>query len=614
MMRHMLRQHYARSAVAAACIAAAAVAQARPADGREPTFVRVFSETHAPLAGAEVTFVGCVPEIEGGPVDRVTAISDARGRVMAKLRTDLCHVAWATGPTTATGAAAVSTIEGYFAAGAMFDLSCSEVLEPQLLTIDGLGPWLPRGPVRLFVLGWNGAADFEVPAVDGGWMLPPSPLCKVPQVGVRTLELRTGDGQPLQWFQGVLANLVVPPPQEVPIVVVDDQGQPLAGVSIKRRVGQLQAWRLDGYGGATRSRWCECGRTDAAGRLVVTVPCEEAPLEHLGSQELLFFAEAPGRAQAVGGVRYRNVYVNDRRVEKFEGKELRFQLAASPPLVGRIAGLPSGTMVSMQAVAKLWSSDNGFMHDYRSWTVPVADDGKFEFVGLPEGLYSSRVSFWHPELQVAAPLLQAESAKKLPDALRADAAVAPIFTELRVRVLDAHGGPARGGVLQLGPGNRSGTQLRYSIARVPLDTAGSARLLVPNGLMALLAVTGHGFAGKLCDVAAGAANCELQLQPFATMPVRFLDNADQPIAGATLRVTRATTRGSSDPVQGLMQGMEGQLRWRMMQLRTGADGRLSIPFVPLEGVTLQLTLQSEKGATMPFEVEAADQEIELRLK
>ncbi|MCA8963341.1 MAG: hypothetical protein KDC48_00565 [Planctomycetes bacterium] len=610
----MLRLLHARSAAAAACLVAAAVAQARPADGREPTFVRVFSEAHAPLAGAEVTLVGCVPEIEGGPVDRVVAVSDARGRVMARLRTDLCYAAWATGPAAANGAAAVSNIEGYFAAGAMFDLSCDEVVEPQPISIAGLEPYLQRGPVRLFVLGWNSAADFELQAVDGGWVLPPSPLCKATQVGVRTLELRTGDGQPLLWFQGVLANLVVPPPKEVPIVVVDDKGQPLAGVSIKRRVGQLQAWRLDGYGGATRSRWSECGRTDAGGRLVATVPCEEAPLEHLGSQEFLFFAEAPGRTQVVGGVRYRNVYVNDHRVDKFEGKELRFELPAVPPLVGRCPDLPAGTMVSLQSVARLWSSDNGFMHDYRSWTVPLGDDGRFEFAGLPDGLYSSRVSFWHPDRQLKAPLLQAESAKKVPDVLRVDGAAAPVFSELQVSVLDVHGGPARGGVLQIGPGNRSGTQLRYSIARVPLDTAGSARLLLPPGPQALLAVTAHGFAGKLCVVPAGVASCELQLQPFAAMPVRFVDNDDQPIAGATLRVTRATTRGSSDPVQGLLQGMESQLRWRMMQLRTGADGRLSIPFVPIEGVTLQLTLQSDRGATMPFEIEAADEEVELRPK
>lgn len=610
----MWRLTYARASLVAAGLAAAGLAQARPADGREPTFVRVVDGARAPLAGAAVTFVGNLPEVESGPVDRVVVASDARGRAMARLRTDLCYSAWAVGPAAASGVAAVSPIEGLFSAGAMLELACDDDLAPQLVRLEGLEPWQQRGPFSLHVLGWNPAADFEVATVEGGWLLPPSPLCKQVQIGVMTLELRTADGQPLLWFQGDRGNLLVPPPQDMDLVAVDEKGKPLAGVAMRQRVGQLQPWRLDGYGGATRSAWRTLGQTDAEGRLRVQVPGSVDPLRAPGGMEVLVFGAAPGRVQVVGGVRHSNVYENDRRVDKFEGQVLRFAMAPSPPLVGRCAGLPAGTMANLLGVAKLWSSDNGFMHDHRSWCVPVAEDGSFRFEGLPADLYSARVSFWHPTLQLRAPMLQAEGVRKLPEAVRADASAAPAFAEVEVRVTDAHGGPARGAVLQLGPGNRGGTQLRYSIARVPLDTSGTARILVPPGPLALLATGTGGFVGQLVDVPAGAFRCDLQMKAFASMQVRFLGHDDQPIIGASPRVTRATTRGSSDPVGGLLQGMESNMRWRMTQLHTDAEGRLSIPFVPIEGITLQLTLNGAQGASPPFELEVSGEEIELRPK
>lgn len=604
-------------ALAIVAAAAAGVAQRPPAERREPTFVNVVGADRAALPFAAVTFVGCVPEFDGGPIDRVEAVADARGRVTVKLRADLCYAAWAVGQGAAAGespgAAAVSSVEGFFAAGAMLELRCDEVLEPRRVRIEGLEAWQAHGPFALSVLGWNRAADFEVPVVDGVFTLPPSPLCKPVQIGVLCLELRDGAGAPLLWSQGLDDPLVVPPPQTVELVAVDEHDKPLAGVTMRQRVGQLQPWRLDGYGGATRNRFRELGRTDAQGRLRVLVPYAEPPLASPGVGELLFFADAPGRAQVVGGVRQRAIYVQDRRVSEWQGDALQFKLVKCAPLAGKWRPVPAGTIAQLQTVAKLWSSDNGFMHDHRSWAVPVDPSGAFSFAGVPLDLNSARVSLWHPQGSLLAPLVPAESARRLPATFAPGEAAAPL-TEVSVQVRDAHGGPARGGVLQVGPGNRSGTQLRYSIARVPLDTAGTARMLVPPGPIALLAATAHGFVGQLLVVPERSIDCELQLQPFARMPVRLLDAADRPVADATARVMRASMRGSSDPVQGLILGMESHVRWRMSQLRTGADGRLSIPFVPCEGISLHVALRCEQGTTPSFELEAIDAELEVRLQ
>jgi hypothetical protein len=80
-----------------------------PAQGRvdepRPTFALVKDAKGEPLAGATVTFAGCLPHVgvEYGPADVQHVESDERGRARARLRADLCYVAWATGPASVDG-------------------------------------------------------------------------------------------------------------------------------------------------------------------------------------------------------------------------------------------------------------------------------------------------------------------------------------------------------------------------------------------------------------------------------------------------------------------------------------------------------------------------------
>lgn len=578
-------------------IAAQAPGPASVERPREATFFRVYAADGTAMPGATVTVAGSIPEVDGGATDVVTLVADARGQAIAKLRPDLCYAAWSIGAADAAGAAPFSHLVGYFAAGALVELRCGDAAPLRRVQVDGRGPWEAHGKLTLHLLGWNPATDFELPRDGDAWLLPPTPLREPSHVGVVALEARL-DGRPVSWFANLdgAAPLELPPPQRLPVRVVDERGAPIAGARLVQRLGVLPPWRLDGLGAASRSGTVALGTTDAEGRAALEVAYPGDPLREPGSAELQLFAEAPGRERLSGGVRIRAVVENDRKVEKFEGNELRFVARRVSDLEGRIAGMPPGTQAHLQVVARIQTSDRSYAHDPRSWSAPVADDGSFRFEGVPRDALSCRLFFWHPSKAIATPLLQAEGACRLPDLGKLN------LVPCEVQVLDARGGPARGGIIQFGPGDRTGTQLRYSVVRLPLDPAGSVRVVLPEGLVAALAVTQSGCVGQLIDHK-GAAPVVLRVQPYGRMRVRFLDGNGKPVAGATPVVAGAASRGSSDPVQGMVQGFDAHFRWRMLQLRTDRDGIVELPFLAQEDALIRLALQWEGGRSEDFDLD-----------
>ncbi len=602
-----------RSLVAASLLLAAAAAQA-PEVAREPTFVHVVDERQRPLPAAKVTFVGNRPELPDAASDRVEAVTDARGRAVARLRTDLCYAAWAVGAGRQVGAASLSKVEGFFAAGAHVELRCDEPCDEARVRIEGLPAWQEHAPFRLRALAWNPAADQELVATGDGdhWVVPPGPwTVRRGGFGPNVLALTGRDGQTLHVWLGGGSDLTLPPPQPIDLRAEDETGKPLANVPMRHRVAQIAAWRLDGHPGSHRTIWRDLGATDADGALRAIVPYPSPPLTKPSNTELLLVAEAPGRAQVVGGVRSGAVYENDVRVAKFESRPLRFELRSVAPLTGELADVPPGTPVGITVVAKLKMGDNGYMHDPRTFVSQVGAGGRFRFDGVPLDVQSTRLVV-AGSAGPAWPVFGAVLGRALPLPEAADAAGG--WSTLRIEVRDASGGPARGAVVQLAPDERSGTLVRYSIARVPLDTTGAATVRVPVGVWVVLATSAHGSALHTAELGRGSATALLQIAPMPRMSLRLLDAAGEPIEGAALRMIRSTSRGTSGAAQSMLQGLESALRTRLLQQRTDAAGRIDLTFVTVEGSTLQLQLQAEKGACEPFLLEATDDRVDVRVK
>jgi hypothetical protein len=587
-------------------LAGAAVAQDVPERPRVPTFVQVVDRDGEPLVHARITVVGAIPEVDGAGGEVQQAVSDARGRAIVRLRPDLCHVAWAVGPSDAAGAAPYSPLHGFFAAGAMFELRCGRPQPPKRVAVEGLSAWNDRGTLTVHLLAWHPSADLELTRDGDAWLLPPTPLGDPLFVAGSGLEVRC-NGRPLHLFERYSGqpSLHLPPPQRVTVRIVDEEGDPLPGAPFDQRLGTVWPWTLDGVGVAARTRVVPLGTADATGTAVVEVAYPGDPLREPTSTNLQIVARALGRERLSGGVYQAGVYVDDVQLTKPVGEVLQLTARRVADLAGRLDGLPAGTFAQLTFVAQIGVANRGTAREQRSQTVPVGADGTFRFVGVPRTALGCRLLFWHPSREVVAPVLPPEAGCRLP--ALASLALVPC----RVRVVDAVGNPARGGVLLLGPGERGNLPLSQGVARRPLDASGTAELLLPLGSVAVFASCADGSAANLLLADAGTT-LDLQLQAFARLRVRYVDHRGAPIAGARPALTNRVTRGSGDPVGVLVQQYLDQLLHRLTQHETDRDGRIEFVFPADRLGIANLVLRSAAGTSPELTLEADSEEMLVR--
>jgi hypothetical protein len=581
---------------------------------RRPTFVRVVDARGEPLANATVWLSGGQPHLGAvvGALDALVVASDARGRAQAKLLPGLCYVAWAAGPADDQGGGVASAPTGYFGAGSLFELRCAMPYQPRRITIAGVDAWQHNGPLRYFVMTPYPGAEEELLADDAGRLpMPPWPQAIV--------EVRTADGQPL-WSSSAADQLKIPPPREVAVRVVDEKGAALAGAAIRLRVARQRPWNVDGLGGVVDGRFRDLAVTPASGRITVQVPYPSEPLAEQMGVELLLFASVRGRPAVAGGVFGKALYQDERKVAAVADGELVFTLKPVEPLVGRCRTVPPGTTAHLAAVCKLFSDRNSYSHDARSFVATVGEDGTFVFDDVPAELHSCRLTLLLPERRAGTPpLFQAMAGRELPPQVtpvagRAAPIAATNVTALRLRVTDPEGGPARGVVAFLVPFDLNGVLLRDSLVRVPLDAAGVATVAIVQGSWIVMVQSAAGYAATKAEVGSPEMEVPLAMQPLATMKVRLLDANGEPIAGARVLTKSSSTRSSGDPVEAMLQSIQQQARSAWSTLVTDARGTVTIPFMPVKGVTNRIVLSWESGSTDPFVLEANDAPLELRAK
>jgi hypothetical protein len=600
-VRLPLSSRLARVATAIAAIAVAALAQQRS----RPTFARVLDADGAPLR-ATVTFVGGHPHLSPALQDvHVTEVdSDERGRCIARLQPGLCYVAWAV-TAAEDGARARSMVEGYFAAGAMVELRCAAPAPAGSIELVGDDAWSQHGALRCFAVTSIPGTERELlRREDGTFEAPGAPFDR--------FEVRLPDGQPL-WQQRVAARLELPPPRRVPVLAVDENGDPLAGARVWHRVGRRTSWRVDGLRSVGQDRMRLLGATGDDGRCEVVVPYDGDPLRD-ARENLLLFVESGDRPAVAGGVWNHAFYVSDHKVPRIDGDELRFECFPVEPLRGSVPAAPPGTVAHLAAICKLHLQRNSYLHDARVFTAEVQADGSFAFADVPTELHSCRLSFlppagsgWQP------PVYPPEASRALPDDVVARVGTAdPIgFGGVELQVLDALGGPARGGVAFVSSADRSGVLLRDSLLRVPLDERGQASLRMQPGNWVVVVVTDEGFGGDRLEVGRTGGRLEMNLRPLARTTVTLRGADGRPVPGARVRSRGTTTRGTKDAVGSIMQGLRATTRMHWQGLRTDAEGRVVIPFVPVEGVRQRVELTWDGGRSEEFAL-AADERVTVR--
>ena len=579
--------------------ALAVLACSAAAQQLRPTFCQVVDEAGAAVVGAEVTLVGGRPELSADlqDVHVVEVATGKRGRVLARLQPGLCYVAWAKGPVV-DGQRASAAVVGYFAAGAMIKLRCGAPAPTQSCRVTGADAWSDGARLRYVAMTAIPGAERELEVdADGSFDAPGAPF--------DWFEVRSPDGQPL-WSARMEARLELPPPQRVQVRAVDERGRPLAGAAVSHRVTRRTSWRVDGLRSVGQDRTRALGVTDADGRCDVIVPYDGDPLQ-APTQNLLLFVTAGDRPAVAGGVWNRAYYVSDHKVAEIEGGELRFECAAVEPLRGAVPGAPAGAIAHLSAICKLHLQRNSYLHDARVFTAEVQPDGSFAFADVPDELHSCRLSFLAPEgSDWQPPVYPPESQRRLPDDVvaRLDTEDPLAFGAAALQVLDATGGPARGAVALVASAERSRVLLRDSLLRVPLDERGRAALRLQPGRWVVVVVTEDGYGGEPLEVEAAGGALAMQLQPLARAQVTLLDERGEPVKGARVRSRGTSTRGTNDPVRSTLQGLRVTTRTQWGALRTDEQGRVEIPFVPVEGVRQRVELTWDGGRSEEFELEA----------
>jgi len=567
------------------------------AQDRRPTFVSVVDGAGGSAADAVVTLIGGDPHLAASlqDVDVVRVQADDRGRALPKLLAHLSYVAWAERDGVR------SPVQGYFSAGALLDLVLQEPAATRAIDVQGLDAWAELGELRCVAMTMVPGTEQDLERDEQGRVL-------LPAMPFDSFEVRLADGTPLwRTLIGEGATIRVPPPQEVRVLAVDEAGQPLAGAHVVQRVGHVSSWRLDGLRGVGEERLRPLGKTDEQGRCVVRVPYDGDPLQRPRA-DMLLFVQAPGRPAVAGGVWLGSLYASDHRVRRIEGDELRFECRSVEPLVGSVPGAPKGTVAHLSAICKLYMSRGGHQNDPRVFTADVRANGSFVFDDVPAELHSCRLSLVPPtDSDWVAPVFAPEASRQLPPELRQRLEGPPLpfeFGTVSFEVLDARGGPARGAVAFVSSGEHRGVLLRDSLIRVPLDSRGSTSLRLVPGKWVVVVVTTDAFGARSFDVEGVDAQVELQLEPLASMVVTLRDRDGAPVEGARVRSRGTTTQGTSDPVDSILQGLQRTRHVHWSRLRTDGDGRVEVPFVPVNGVLQRLELRWEGGVSEEFALQA----------
>ena len=146
--------------------------------------------------------------------------------------------------------------------------------------------------------------------------------------------------------------------------------------------------------------------------------------------------------------------------------------------------------------------------------------------------------------------------------------------------------------------------LRDSLLRVPLDERGSAALRLQPGRWVVVVVTEDGYGGEPLEVEAASGALVQQRDLRARQRLQLHRERGEPVPGARVRSRGTSTRGTNDPVRSTLQGLRVTTRTQWGALQTDEQGRVEIPFVPVEGVRQRVELTWDGGRSEEFELEA----------
>lgn len=562
-----------------------------------------------PVANATVTAVwthvagtGLVPR------DVVTTTTNASGRFRLELWPRLAYSVWAVGPAREDGKR-ISTRSARGFVGGVVELNGRAIEAKIKVQYEGLDAWKEQGPFTVRGhLSVRGVGTFEMP-LDGTATitLPPAPRDGV------ILELLDAKGRVFStskdWLRQPLRKITIAPPLAVDTVVRDANGAPVAGAKVLGRRGSERTAAPDGLlNRPTVFEWTEAGVTDESGKLRMLLPLANHPLTSGGTS--LLAAEHDNFAGAHAGQTMQNLRIDE--VDNDAPKTLQFILTAPAAKVVRVHNGKQALSGVRCAVAALWGVHRGKRYqDFERQFYGVTDaTGSHSFATIPAGAARERLLLAIPNEDGAPTLLPTiELAKNGPT----DVDLAKLIaTNLVVR--SSTGTPAQGAMVVTLPLDSKPPDEWVE----PLHCDMGGRCIVRAfGRTLAFVFNGTQYGHKILEAGETAATVELQLTAMPEMHFRVVNTREQPIEGAMMAMSSATSSSSSDTaVQKHIRRLVSQLNHRLRNRhRANADGRIRLPFVPPPAGDYTINAWSSKiGESRAVQMLATTEEVELVLR
>lgn len=581
------------------------------------------------VAGAEV-HLSFAPIGDTGLAasEHQVATTDNRGRFRFQARPCTKHLIWAIGTPDEDGERLVTTLR-WISPGRPFELVADQKHPASTLTILGIEAWADYAPFRLQIA--PGGIPVEGMTVD----LDPSGACTLPPLpdGQSSVTIHDKHGQALATVSSSKHQRSIRHPvhvmQELPMLVVDPQGKPIAGVTIRERIKAngsvsraLMPRRPNGY------RWREHGKTDADGKLIAKVACSGKPFKSTDRQGLFFMATKQGLNTTHSGIS-RMPFFDGQQVKREGVTELKFTLKEAKPTTLRLMSSPehglANQMVTLKSEIKVLELDhNGWTHESIVFNLTTDADGFVRMPALTEpigrfevvlggesvtGLIPRPLRRMAPYRAIALHGVQLQPGKEQRVDLHKAATV-------KLQILGEHGGPVTDAELILiSMANENDYNCDGWNTMATTDSAGRVALRMQSGRWCIFVRTKTGMAHiKLKLEHNETKELDVNIETMTAMHGLVVDGDGKPIANARLDI-RSRSWSSGDNRDPTLEAIAQNLNWTWIDnTTTDKDGKFTCAFLDLPSLTYKVRVRHGKKQSPDFQVNANDSPVTITIE
>lgn len=614
----------------AACAATCdATAQDAPERVLRPLLGKVVDAEGNGIAGAEVHLsyspVGATGDSAS---EHKIATSDQRGRFRFQAQPCTKHLIWAIGTPDDNGYRLVTTVQ-WISPGRPFELVADNNHPVSKLTINGVESWAGYAPLRVTM------APGGIPLQDMRVDLGQSGSCTLPPLpgGLTSVTIHDKDSQPLARFsiskheQSIKRTLKAM--QELPLLVVDPQGKPIAGATIRQRIrgnGLLRNGLTPSL--PNRYLWREHGKTNADGKLIAKVASGDKVFEQSRWQGLFFTATKEGLNSTHSGIG-EMPFIDGMQVEREGLTELKFTLKEAKPTILRLMSSQERGLANQRVTVKTdirirQLNNRSWGNESLVFDLTTDNDGVLRFPALTQAIGGFQVLLGGASVTelISEPLRRMspyravtlhEVKSKPGEEQRIDLHKT---AKIKLQMLGEHGGPVTDAELILiSRANKNNYDCDGWNTMATTDSAGRVALQMQPGRWSVFVRSKGCMAHLLLKLEANETKeLNVTLKKMPTMHGRVIDSDGKPIANLQMNCHSSTwhNAGERNPI---LEAIAQNMNWSWIDgTKTDKDGMFACSYLELSGLTYEVRFRMGKKQSADFQVMPNDSPVTIIVK